>query len=70
MDSKAIEREVLNNLIKEGVMEKRSKFLKEWRERWVVLTVNYLFTFKTCEYKNPTEVLDLRIVHSVKSYFR
>ena len=48
MDNRAIQNEVISNLIKEGVMEKKSKFLKEWRERWVVLTVNYLFTFKTC----------------------
>jgi hypothetical protein len=36
----------------------------------MVLTVNYLFTFKTSEYKNPTEVVDLRNVQSLKSYFR
>lgn len=47
MDSRAIEYEVRNNLVKEGCVEKKSKFLKEWRERWLVLTVNYLFTFKT-----------------------
>lgn len=36
----------------------------------MVLTINYLFTFKTCEYRNPTEVLDLRMMQSIKSYFR
>ena len=45
MDPKSIELEISKNLIREGELKKRSKFLKEWRSRWVVLTSNFLFTF-------------------------
>lgn len=70
MDARAIEAEIKNNFIKQDKIQKRSKFLKEWRERWVVLTANYLFTFKSSEYRDPTEVLDLKLIQSIKSYFR
>lgn len=56
--------------MKEGVLDKRSQFLKEWRDRWVVLTTNYLFTFKSKVYVDPTDILDLRTVKSIKSYLK
>jgi len=45
MDSKFVESELRNHLIREGVIYRRTKFLQEWRERWMVLTMNYIFVF-------------------------
>eukprot|EP01084_Bolivina_argentea_P024612 45844_1 len=53
------------NLIKkEGNLEKQSKYLKNWRNRWTVLqaypdaNTHYVFTYKTPkEYKSPTETV-------------
>jgi hypothetical protein len=47
MDPKHLEHELKNYKLREAPLEKRSKFFKEWRERWVVITQNYLFTFKS-----------------------
>jgi hypothetical protein len=48
---------------------KQSKYLKEWRKRWFVLTPNYLATYKaqTADYRQPTEVIKLRECSTVKS---
>lgn len=46
MDTNSIRREIANNLIKQGLLEKESKFLKELRSRWIVLTSNYLMCFR------------------------
>jgi hypothetical protein len=32
--------------LKEGLIEKRSDFLKQWRSRWLVLTPRHVYTFK------------------------
>lgn len=45
MDIKTVLADIKNNKIREGVLYKRSKFLKEWRERWIVLTTNFMYTF-------------------------
>jgi len=50
-------------IIKEGMLSKRSKFLKVWRRRWGVLTQDTFQTFKTqAHYFNgrPTEDFPLR----------
>merc|ERR1712137_776987 len=57
-----------DDIVKEGWLVKQSKFMKEWRRRWVVLTPQYLCTFKQQgEYRNPSEVIRLRECSTVKS---
>merc|ERR1719378_1785701 len=57
-----------NDIIKEGWLVKQSKHLKDWRRRYVVLTPQYLCTFKNQgDYRNPTEALRLRECSTVKS---
>ncbi len=56
-------------IIKEGWIEKRSKYVKEWRPRWLVLTPRFLCSFKKQQdYRSsPTEKITLRECSSVKS---
>eukprot|EP00743_Colponemidia_sp_Colp-15_P001076 GILK01001187.1.p1 GENE.GILK01001187.1~~GILK01001187.1.p1 ORF type:complete len:126 (-),score=15.73 GILK01001187.1:153-530(-) len=57
-----------DSILKEGWLFKQSKFIKEWRRRWFVLTATHLYSFKSQGvYKNPTEVIDLRNCSTVKS---
>ena len=70
MDIKAIENDVKNYKIREGPLYKRSKFLKEWRERWIVLTSNFLYTFASRKMDEVTDVIDLKEIKSYKSYLR
>ena len=52
----------------EGFMVKQSMFMKEWRQRWFVLTPQYLCSFKNQgEYRNPTEFIRLGDCQTVKS---
>mmetsp|Transcript_23977 Transcript_23977/g.42470 ORF Transcript_23977/g.42470 Transcript_23977/m.42470 type:complete len:129 (-) Transcript_23977:1227-1613(-) len=63
------ETETFDVIYKEGWLYKQSKYLKEWRRRWVVLTPRLLCSFKA--EKNyrvaPTEQVWLRECSSVKS---
>lgn len=56
-------------VIKEGWLSKQSKFLKDWRRRWFVLTPQCLCSYKTSDVhsQRPTEVLYLRDCSTVKS---
>eukprot|EP01084_Bolivina_argentea_P117167 208126_1 len=59
-------------IVKEGWLEKKSKHIRSWRKRWVVLTVNNLscnlYTFKTeNEYKDATGIINLSNVSSVST---
>merc|ERR1719424_366650 len=57
-----------DDIVKEGWLSKQSVHLKEWRRRWVVLTPQYLCTFKAeGQYRNPTEAIRLRECSTVKS---
>ena len=50
-----IEADVRDNKVKEGTLIKRSRHLKEWKERWMVLTKTHLYSFSAKgQYKNPT----------------
>jgi len=58
----------INNPAKEGHLEKQSRHLKRWKRRWFVLQDSTLYSFeKEKEYRNPTEVIDLKVFSSVKS---
>ena len=56
-------------ILREGWVEKRSRFVKEWRRRWMVLTPRFLFTFKNQQgyRESPTERLRLKDCGTVKS---
>ena len=57
-----------NDIIKEGWLQKESRFRKVWRERWCVLTSNYFYTFENEKtYVNPTETLEVKNVKTVKT---
>eukprot|EP00929_Paragymnodinium_shiwhaense_P122435 TRINITY_DN95167_c0_g1_i1.p1 TRINITY_DN95167_c0_g1~~TRINITY_DN95167_c0_g1_i1.p1 ORF type:complete len:122 (+),score=26.71 TRINITY_DN95167_c0_g1_i1:90-455(+) len=57
-----------DDILKEGWLVKQSRFLKDWRRRWVVLTPQYICSFKEQgDYRKPSEVLRLRDCSTVKS---
>ncbi len=57
-----------NDILKEGNLKKESRFRKVWRERWVVLTSKYIYTFeKPRIYRNPTETIDVHFIKTVKT---
>mmetsp|Transcript_34646 Transcript_34646/g.99878 ORF Transcript_34646/g.99878 Transcript_34646/m.99878 type:complete len:121 (-) Transcript_34646:144-506(-) len=57
-----------DDIVKQGWLIKKSKFLGEWRRRWFVLTPQYLCSFKAeGELRNPTEAIRLRECHCVKT---
>mmetsp|Transcript_55536 Transcript_55536/g.88160 ORF Transcript_55536/g.88160 Transcript_55536/m.88160 type:complete len:120 (+) Transcript_55536:75-434(+) len=57
-----------DDIVMEGFMVKQSKHLKEWRQRWFVLTSQYLCSFKAeGDYTNPTENLRLAECSTVRS---
>lgn len=66
----------VQSIIKEGFLDKQSRFLKSWRRycslirfsRWFVLTPHTLMTFKERKvYNSPTEVIPLKAITSIKS---
>ena len=57
-----------NEKLKEGFLKKESRHRKVWRDRWVVLTTTYIYTFEnTGIYKNPTETIDVKTIKQVKT---
>ena len=57
-----------SDIIKEGFLNKESRIRKIWRQRWTVLTDQYLLTFeKEGVYENPTEIIQVSSLKSVKS---
>ena len=56
------------NKLKEGLLKKESRHRKIWRDRWVVLTEANIYTFENKGvYKNPTEVIDVKTIKTVKT---
>ena len=54
--------------LKEGCLKKESRFRKVWRDRWVVLTTSFVYTFENQGiYKNPTESIDVKKIKTVKT---
>ena len=54
--------------LKEGFLKKESRIRKVWRERWVVLTTSYIYTFENQGiYRNPTEEIDVKKIKTVKT---
>ena len=54
--------------LKEGFLKKESRIRKVWRDRWVVLTTSYIYTFENQGiYRNPTEVIDVKKIKTVKT---
>jgi hypothetical protein len=57
-----------DDIVMEGFMVKQSKHLKEWRQRWYVLTSQYLCSYKAeGDYTNPTEYVRLAESSTVRS---
>lgn len=57
-----------SEVIKEGFLKKESRIRKIWRERWTVVTYKYIATFqKQDDYNNPTEVIDVTSIKTIKS---
>lgn len=69
MDINAVRKEITTNLVKQGLLEKQSKFLKELRNRWIVLTTNYLMCFRNQDCADLTDIIDLKHVITIKSHF-
>eukprot|EP01057_Protomagalhaensia_wolfi_P003417 Protomagalhaensia_wolfi_Nauph_80__3416@NODE_346_length_2715_cov_412_428625_g227_i1_p3_GENE_NODE_346_length_2715_cov_412_428625_g227_i1NODE_346_length_2715_cov_412_428625_g227_i1_p3_ORF_typecomplete_len127_score18_26PH/PF00169_29/2_5e21PH_9/PF15410_6/5_1e09PH_11/PF15413_6/0_00012PH_8/PF15409_6/6_6e06PH_3/PF14593_6/1_9e05PH_13/PF16652_5/0_0004PH_15/PF17339_2/0_00091PH_6/PF15406_6/0_062_NODE_346_length_2715_cov_412_428625_g227_i114741854 len=56
------------DIVKEGWLLKQSRFLLDWRRRWIVLTKTHLCSYKQPgNYENPTEVLPLSHCTTVRS---
>ena len=56
------------NKLKEGLLKKESRHRKVWRDRWVVLTESNIYTFENKGvYRNPTEVIDVKTIKTVKT---
>ena len=65
------EKDVRLNKVKEGFLIKRSRILKEWKKRWMVLTKNFLYSFESKGvYRKPTEKIPLKDVSTIKSFYK
>jgi hypothetical protein len=66
-----VEADIRDNKVKEGSLVKRSRHLKEWRDRWMVLTKTHLYSFdQKGIYKHPTETIPLKDILTLKSYYK
>ena len=65
---KPIPRESMD-VIRDGYVRKESQYLRISRKRWMVLTPQYLYSYKSKKALNsqcPTEVIDLTIYNKIK----
>lgn len=66
-----VELDIRDNRIKEGFLIKRSRILKEWKLRWMVLTRTHLYSFESQGvYRNATEKIPLKEVSTIKSFYK
>ena len=57
-----------DNIVKQGYLQKRSRYLSQWKKRFVVLTKDHLLTFaNNTNLTQPTEVIKMEICCTVKS---
>ena len=56
------------NKIREGTLYKRSKYLKEWRPRHLVLTCRYLYIFSDVSLTEVHENIELKNLKYYKSF--
>eukprot|EP01084_Bolivina_argentea_P258428 435672_1 len=56
-------------VVKEGWLDKKSRYIGSWRRRWIVLTSNALYTFKNEKvYKDPTEVFEISSINFATTF--
>ena len=57
------------DIIKEGWLDKQSKFMKTWRKRYIVLCKTHMLTYKKNDgnYSAPTECIPITIGCTVKN---
>ena len=55
--------------MKQGWLEKQSRYLKTWRKRYVILMKTHMLTFKDAsgDYTAPTEIIPINECCTVKS---
>ena len=57
-----------DSIVKQGFLQKRSRYLSQWKKRFVVLTKDHLLTFaNNTNLTQPTEVIKMDICCTVKS---
>lgn len=57
-----------NDKIKEGWLQKESRYRKVWRDRWCVLTSEFFYTFAgEKQYVAPTEQIEISMIKTVKT---
>ena len=57
-----------NDKIKEGWLQKESRYRKVWRDRWCVHTSQFFYTFENeKQYINPTEQIEIAKIKTVKT---
>ena len=58
-------------IMKEDFLKKESRYRKVFRDRWCVLTPQFLYTFENQGvggvYKNPTETIEVSKIKTVKT---
>jgi PH domain len=55
------------DIINQGWLYKRSRYLNKWRKRWTILTSAYLITYKSEAKKKKTEKIILQDCTTIKS---
>ena len=58
-----------SDILKEGFLEKQSRYMKSWRKRYAVLMKTHLLTYKdnSGDYSSPTEIIPINNCCTVKS---